>query len=114
METSEAKEILLKCSAIWTRQPTDDAIQAEWAECLSRVSFESALETVRNMRDAGRPDAPTPGEIYRDARDRDLRWADESRRRTLRLVDRSQPTEAERANVRKIVREFEAKVGRKM
>ena len=67
MEQSQAVQVLLKASTIWTSQPTDEAIQPEWTEALSRVSFPTALKAVREFRDSGRRDAPAPGEIYREA-----------------------------------------------
>jgi hypothetical protein len=112
MEKSQAQQILLKVSAIWTRQPTDDAVQAEWAECLSRVSFEAALEAVRDYRDAGHPDAPTPGKIYRAAKGIDDRAEDDRRRRRLRLADHTKPSEEARAEFCGIVRGLTERVAK--
>ncbi|HKN01011.1 MAG TPA: hypothetical protein VJX23_10890 [Candidatus Binataceae bacterium] len=103
MQASEAIKILLKVSTIWTRQTTDDAVQAEWAECLSRVSFNAALEAVRDFRDGGRQDAPTPGEVFREAAAIDKRAEDEKRRRTLKLADHRKPSEENRARVHALV-----------
>ncbi len=82
----------------------DEAVQAEWAECLARASFSAAFEAVRDFRDGGRQEAPTPGEIYREAAAIDQRAEDERRRRTLKLADHSKPNEQERAKFRAIVR----------
>lgn len=101
MEPHQAKQILLKVSAIWSRQPTDDVVQAEWSECLSRVSFEAALEAVREMRDGGRGDAPTPGEVYALAKDVDKRLVDE-RRRSMRLIEHDVTAEQRAENIRKL------------
>jgi hypothetical protein len=103
MEQSQAVKVLLKVSTIWTSQPMDEAVQAEWAECLARVSFPAALEAVRDFRDRGRQDAPTPGEIYREAAAIDQRAEDERRRRTLKLADHSKPNEQERARFRAVL-----------
>ena len=43
MEPSQSKQVLLKVSTIWISQPTDEAVQAEWTECLSPVSFQAAV-----------------------------------------------------------------------
>jgi hypothetical protein len=67
------------------------------------VSFPAALEAVRLFRDSGRRDAPTPGEIYREAVAIDRRAEDERRRRTLKLADHSKPNEQERARFRAIL-----------
>jgi len=92
----------MKVAAIWTRQPTDEAVEAEWCESLSRVSFQAALEAVRDFRDGGRQDAPTPGEIYREAAGIDKRAEDQMRRRTLKLVDHSKPNGEELTRVRAV------------
>lgn len=112
MEQSEAKKILLKVGAIWTRQPTDDAVQAEWAESLSRVSFPGALEAVREFRDSGRPEPPTPGEVWKAAQDIDDRRAREQAARRLRLVEPA-PSEAERARGRATLHEIIGRIGRR-
>jgi hypothetical protein len=109
MEPSEAKLLLLKASAIWTHQPTDDAVQAEWAECLARVSFRSALETVRDMRDSGRADAPTPGEIYYQAA-----YLDGRRRAYMLALVEPKPTEAEKVAARATLHEITERIGRRV
>ncbi len=98
--------MLLKVSAIWTSQPSDAAVQAEWAECLARVSFDAALEAVRDLRDSGRREAPTPGEIYHVAAGIDRRAEDDRRRRVLRLADRTKPSGQERDRFRAMIRKL--------
>ena len=78
-------------------------MQAEWTECLLRVTFRAALEAVRELRDSGRRDAPTPGEIYRVAFGIEERAEDERRRRTLMLADQTRLNEEGRAKFRAIL-----------
>ena len=109
MKQSQAKQVLLKSSTIWTRQPTDEAIQAEWAECLSRVSFEGALYAVRGLRDSGRQESPTPGEIFKLAREfDDRREADE--RRKQRLLEEPARTPEQIAAAKNLVADFEKRM----
>lgn len=87
-------------------------MQAEWAECLSRVSFESALETVRSIRDLGTQEPPTPGEVYLGGRQRD-EGIEADRRRKIRLLDAPKPNAEEIAKVRSILGGVLEKIGRK-
>ncbi len=103
----------MKVSAIWTSQPIDAAVQAEWAECLARVSFGAAVEAVRHLRDSGRREAPTPGEIYQMAAGIDRRAEEERRRRVLRLADRTEPSEQERDRRRAVFRELMANLDKR-
>ena len=82
-------------------------MQAEWAECLARVSFRGALETVRDFRDSGRADAPTPGEIYHQAAYLDGR----RRARRLALVE-PKPTDAEKAFAQATLQEMTERIGK--
>jgi len=61
-----------------------------------RVSFESALEAVRNIRDSARPDPPTPGEVWSAARDIDDRAAQAVRHDDLARLPEPTLTEEER------------------
>ena len=101
--------MLLKSSTIWTNQPTDEAIQAEWAECLSRVSFEGALEAVRGLRDSGRQESPTPGEIFKLAREFDDRSEADARRKQ-RLLEEPARTPEQIAAAKNLVADFEKRI----
>jgi hypothetical protein len=78
-------------------------VQLEWVETLLPVSLQAALEAVREFRDNGRRDAPTPGEIYRAAFQIDERAEDEKRRRMRMLMDQTKPNEEGRAKFRAIL-----------
>jgi hypothetical protein len=113
MKQSQAKQVLLKASTIWTSQPTDEAIQAEWAECLSHVSFEGALHAVRGLRDSGRPEPPTPGEIFKLAREFDDRREADVRRKQ-RLLEEPARTPEQIAAARNLVADFEKRVNERI
>jgi hypothetical protein len=91
---------LLKVSTIWITQPIDEAVQAEWTECLSPVSFEAALEVVRELRDSGRRQVPTPGEIYRGAIEKEKRRFEDRRSRQRKLVVVQSVEERERVQAK--------------
>ena len=92
-------------------------MQAEWAESLSRVPFESALKAVRNIRDSARPDPPTPGEVWRAAQEI---YDANQRAQAVRQVPFSgpaptpEPTEEERKRNLAVFREMIEKLGRKL
>lgn len=97
-------------SAIWNRQSTDEAVQAEWIEALAPVSFESALDTVRSIRDLGQTDPPTPGEVYLGARQRD-----DARPQRLSLeFHEPPPTEEQIEKNKAILRDMIAKLSLKV
>jgi hypothetical protein len=109
MKQFQAKQVLLKSSTIWTTQPTDEAIQAEWTECLSRVSFEAALYAVRGLRDSGRQESPTPGEIFKLAREFDDRREADARRKQ-RLLEEPARTPEQIAAAKNLVADFERRL----
>ncbi len=81
-------------------------MQAEWAESLSPVSFEAGLEAIREFRDGGRREAPTPGEIFREAAAIDKRAEDERRRKVRKLEVVSSLEERQRniAKLRELIK----------
>src|SRR5208337_2567686 len=109
MEGSQAKQILLKVTLVWQRQQADEAVQCEWCESLLPVSFQAALEAVREFRDDGRHDAPTVGEIRRMALEIDKRAEDERRRRTW-LLEAPRPSSEERKRVATMIGECLEKI----
>jgi hypothetical protein len=109
MEPFKALEILLKVTTIWPRQPADDAHQAEWAESLGRVSFESALEAVREFRDSGHHEAPTSGEVYALAKSIDER-KDSDRRRAQKKLEMPKPSAEEIARARAALSDIMQKI----
>ena len=111
MEQEQALKVLAKVKCCWSRQPINEAVAAEWTECLAPVSFQAALEAVRGFRDMGAHDAPTCGEIYLAAR-----GIDDRARAGIRRLPEPERTEAEKEQARRLLRElierFEGKVDR--
>lgn len=113
MEAAQAVQILAKVKANWYRQPVDQVIAAEWAECLSRVDFQDALEAVRQFRDAGSSEPPTPGQVWREAQELgDRRRRQEAVRRVQ--IEGPPPTKEQISRGRAILRDAIEKLGKKM
>lgn len=112
MEAQQAVEILGIVKAIWTRQPVDKLIAGQWVECLVRVSFEAGRQAVREFRDAGRADAPTPGEVWKLAQDIDDRSARARAAGRLRLVE-PKPSDEQVQRNRATLHEIIDQIGRK-
>ena len=84
-------------------------MQAEWTECLSPVSFQAALEVVRELRNSGRREVPTPGEIYRGAIEIEKRRFEDRRLRQRKLV--VVPSAEERERVKAQLRGLVESIG---
>ena len=103
---------MLKVSTIWITQPIDASVQAEWTECLSPASFGAALEVVRELRNSGRREVPTPGEIYRSAIELEKRRFEDRRLRQRKLVVVQSVEERER--MRALIHGLVESIGSKM
>lgn len=67
MERIETIELLAKVKAGWFKQPVDELVLGEWFECLAKMQLGDAKNAVRELRDSGIKDPPTPGEVLRGA-----------------------------------------------
>jgi hypothetical protein len=91
---------------MWSKQPDDQFVIAEWCDALARVEMADATEALTAIRNMGGEDPPTIGQLRVAA----LRVADrrevEERRKRRALEDKSQRPEAELTSVREMVDAF--------
>jgi hypothetical protein len=77
------------------------------------VEYGDAVKYVREYRDAGHEEPPTVGMIYRAARDMEDRREEDARRRR-RLLEEPARTPEQVAAARKLVRDFEVMLAKKL
>jgi hypothetical protein len=93
----------MRAKALWSKQPDDALVQAEWVDAFGRLEYRDVFEALTECRDAF-DDPPVIGQIRRVAlRVADRREADErAQRRTLE----DQSRDPELVSVKEMVSAF--------
>jgi len=96
----------MRTKAVWSKQPDDPFVQAEWVEALAPVEYEDANLALTAFRNEGDEAPPTIGQL-RVAAFSIAGWRDaELRARRRALEDRTVPDPQQVAEVREMVDSF--------
>jgi len=96
----------MRAKALWSKQPDDPFVQAEWVDALASVEYRDANEALTALRDMGIDEPPPVGMIRLAAlRVADRREATERYQRRA-LEDRSSRPEDELISIRELMDRF--------